>query len=311
MLILEVFYIISGDIFIGLGNKWPDSIDLYNIYKIKLLLIFLNGIIWSIINERGDCMNFIKKLIVTAALVASVFVPANSVFAEGNKLIIGTEGTYKPFTYHDDNDELVGFDVEVGRAIAEELGMEVEFMEVTWEGLLASIDNGKVDMVINQVAFNEERDEKFALSNPYMYSYPVLIVKKDNEDVKSFEDTNGLKTSLNVSSNYAKVAEKFGIEITPSETFNKDIELLLSGRTDVVVNGNVAFADFMTQKPDTPVKVVDTLDEPDKIIIPMKKDNTELQEKVNKALDSLRESGRLAEISKKYLNEDLTKPLSE
>ncbi|OFL65745.1 hypothetical protein HMPREF2758_08500 [Facklamia sp. HMSC062C11] len=256
-------------------------------------------------------MNFIKKLIVTAALVASVFVPANSVFAEGNKLIIGTEGTYKPFTYHDDNDELVGFDVEVGRAIAEELGMEVEFMEVTWEGLLASIDNGKVDMVINQVAFNEERDEKFALSNPYMYSYPVLIVKKDNEDVKSFEDTKGLKTSLNVSSNYAKVAEKFGIEITPSETFNKDIELLLSGRTDVVVNGNVAFADFMTQKPDTPVKVVDTLDEPDKIIIPMKKDNTELQEKVNKALDSLRESGKLAEISKKYLNEDLTKPLSE
>lgn len=231
--------------------------------------------------------------------------------AEKEILVIGTEGTYQPFTYHNEKNELVGYDVEVGRAIAEELGMEAQFMEITWEGLLAGLDNGQVDIVTNQVSVTEERKEKYNFSEPYLYSYPALIVKSDNDTIKSFEDAKGLKTSLNVSSNYALIAEEYGIEIVPSETFSKDIELLLAGRTDVVINDTVAFADYLRQKPDTPIKVAATLDKENVVAIPILKDDTALKEKIDKAIITLRENGKLKEISEKYLNQDLTAPISK
>lgn len=80
---------------------------------------------------------------------------------EKGVLTIGTEGTYKPFTYHDDKDELTGYDVEVAKAIGEKMGVKVEFSEITWEGLLASMDNGTVDLVLNQVGVTDERKEKY------------------------------------------------------------------------------------------------------------------------------------------------------
>ena len=102
---------------------------------------------------------------------------------EKGVLTIGTEGTYKPFTYHDDKDELTGYDVEVAKAIGEKMGVKVEFSEITWEGLLASMDNGTVDLVLNQVGVTDERKEKYDFSTPYLYSYIALITKDDNNDI--------------------------------------------------------------------------------------------------------------------------------
>lgn len=223
-------------------------------------------------------------------------------------LVIGTEGTYQPFTYHNESDELVGFDVDIGKALAEEMGREVNFMEITWEGLLAGLDNGQVDIVMNQVGITEEREEKYLFSEPYLYSYPALIVKNDNDKINSFDDAKGYKTSLNVSSNFAKIAEEYGIEIIPSETFSKDIELLLAGRSDVVINDTVAFADYLKQKPDTPIKIAATLDKPNIVAIPIRKTDEDLKKEIDKALKSLLEKGKLKEISEKYLEKDLTIP---
>lgn len=223
-----------------------------------------------------------------------------------DKIVVGTEGTYSPFTYHDDNGDLVGYDVDVARAIAEEMGVEIEFMEVNWEGLLQSIDTGQVDAVFNQVGVTEEREEKYLFTDPYLYSYPVLIVHEDNDEITSFEDAEGLTTSLNVSSNYAQIAEEYGIEIVPSETFNNDIELLVSGRNDVVINDSVAFADLLKERPDIPVKVAATLDEANIVAAPLKADNEELQAAINEALAALQDNGKLAEISQKYLGDDFT-----
>lgn len=223
-----------------------------------------------------------------------------------DKIVVGTEGTYSPFTYHDDNGDLVGYDVDVARAIAEEMGVEIEFMEVNWEGLLQSIDTGQVDAVFNQVGVTEEREEKYLFTDPYLYSYPVLLVHEDNDDITSFEDAEGLTTSLNVSSNYAGIAEDYGIEIVPSETFNNDIELLVSGRNDVVINDSVAFADLLKERPDIPVKIAATLDEANIVAAPLKADNEELQAAINEALAALQENGKLAEISQEYLGDDFT-----
>ena len=116
-------------------------------------------------------------------------------------LKVGTEGTYKPFTYHDESDTLCGYDVEVAKMIGDKMGVETEYSEITWEGLLTSLDTGTVDLVLNQVGVTPERQEKYDFSDPYLYSYIALITLEDNEEITDWESAEGKKTSLNVSSN--------------------------------------------------------------------------------------------------------------
>lgn len=229
---------------------------------------------------------------------------------EKGVLTIGTEGTYKPFTYHDDKDELTGYDVEVAKAIGEKMGVKVEFSEITWEGLLASMDNGTVDLVLNQVGVTDERKEKYDFSTPYLYSYIALITKDDNNDITTWDSAKGKKTSLNVSSNYAKIAEKYEMDITASETFSKDIELLLAGRTDCVINNTIAFADYLNEKPDTPIKIVDADENADTVAIPIVKGNDDLVEAVDKAIKELQDDGTLTKLSEKFLGKDFSRELS-
>lgn len=225
-------------------------------------------------------------------------------------LTVGTEGTYQPFTYHDESDTLTGYDVEVAKAIGEKMGVKVEFSEITWEGLLASLDNGTVDLVLNQVGVTDERKEKYDFSDPYLYSYIALIVNKDHNDITSWDTSKGKKTSLNISSNYAAVAEEYEMDITASETFSKDIELLLAGRTDCVINNTIAFNDYLIQKPDTPIKIADVRAEADTVAAPIPKGNEDLVEAVNKAIKELREDGTLTKLSEQFLGKDFSRELT-
>lgn len=225
-------------------------------------------------------------------------------------LTVGTEGTYQPFTYHDESDTLTGYDVEVAKAIGEKMGVKVEFSEITWEGLLASLDNGTVDLVLNQVGVTDERKEKYDFSDPYLYSYIALIVNKDHNDITSWDTSKGKKTSLNISSNYAAVAEEYEMDITASETFSKDIELLLAGRTDCVINNTIAFNDYLIQKPDTPIKIADVRAEADTVAAPIPKGNEDLVEAVNKAIKELQEDGTLTKLSEQFLGKDFSRELT-
>lgn len=229
---------------------------------------------------------------------------------ESGVLKVGTEGTYKPFTYHDDNNELCGYDVEVAKAIGEKMGVKTEFSEITWEGLLTSLDTGTVDLVLNQVGVTEERKQKYDFSAPYLYSYIALITKSDNGEITSWESADSKKTSLNISSNYALIADKYHMDITASDTFSKDIELLLAGRTDCVINNTIAFNDFLSQKPDTPIKIAAVDEKADTVAVPIPKGNEDLVAAVNKAIEELKADGTLTELSNKYLGKDFSKELT-
>ena len=110
---------------------------------------------------------------------------------EEGKLVVGTEGTYPPFTFHDDSGKLTGFDVEIAQEVGKRLGVEVEFLETQWDAMFAGLDSGRFDMVANQVGINPEREESYEFSDPYISSTAVLVVAKDNEEIKSFEDLEG------------------------------------------------------------------------------------------------------------------------
>jgi cystine transport system substrate-binding protein len=221
-------------------------------------------------------------------------------------LRIGTEGTYAPFTFHDSSGELVGFDVEIGREIAERLGVEAQFVEGPWDGLIAGIDANRYDVVINQVGINEERKAKYDFSEPYIASKAVLIVRGDNQEITSFEALSGKRSAQTLTSNFGKLAEQYGAELVATEGFDQSIALVLQGRADATINDSLSFYDFKKQQPDANVKIVATQSEADFSGVLIAKGKPELLAAINEALTSIKEDGTYAELSQKYFGADVS-----
>ncbi|WP_315074696.1 amino acid ABC transporter substrate-binding protein [uncultured Clostridium sp.] len=223
-------------------------------------------------------------------------------------LKIGTEGTYAPYTYHNDKNELVGYDVEVGQAIAKELGVKAEFVETPWDSCIAGLDAKRYDVVMNQVGITDERKEKYDFSTPYTVTRAVLIVGKDNNDIKSFNDLKGKKAAQGLTSNFADMAKKYGADLVDTDgQFSKSIDLIASGRSDATINDDVAFYDYLKQKPDAPLKIADTLNEASNNAVLIRKGNDSFVKAVNDALAKLDKDGTLKNISEKYFGNDVTK----
>ena len=165
------------------------------------------------------------------------------------KLIVGTEGTYAPFSFHDESGKLTGFDVEIAQEVANRLGVEAEFLETQWDAMFAGLDAKRFDMVANQVGIKPERQEKYAFSDPYITSKAVLITHESNDIVKSFEDIKGLKSAQSMTTNYADIAKSYGAEIIGVEGFIQAIELINSKRADVTINDKISFLDYKRNSP--------------------------------------------------------------
>ena len=136
-------------------------------------------------------------------------------------LIVALEGAWSPWCYHDDTDTLVGYDVEVSRAIAEHLGLEPEYVECEWDGLFAGLDAGRYDIVCNGVEVTEERAKSYDFSEPYAYIHTALAVRSDNTDITSFEDLAGKTTANSIASTYMTLAESYGAEVLGVDTLDE------------------------------------------------------------------------------------------
>ncbi|MDF2614282.1 MAG: amino acid transporter substrate-binding protein [Clostridia bacterium] len=226
---------------------------------------------------------------------------------EKGVLKIGTEGTYAPFSYHDDQNNLVGYDVEVARALADELGVKAEFVETKWDAMIAGLDAKRYDIVVNQVSITEERQKKYDFSVPYTVSKAVLIVQSDNELVKGFEDLKGKKSAQSLTSNFAGLAEKYGAELVGTDGFNQSIELVLSQRADATINDDVTFYDYLKQKPDAAIKIAASEDEASESAVLIRKGNDSFVKAINEAMEKLQADGTIKEISEKYFGADISK----
>ena len=223
------------------------------------------------------------------------------------KIRVGTEGTYAPFTFHDEKGNLTGFDVEIAREVAKRIGVEAEFVETKWDGMFAGLDAKRFDMVANQVSINEERQAKYDFSSPYITSRAVLIVHEDNTDIKAFEDLKGKKAAQSLTSDIGKIAKDNGAEIVQIDGFNQAIDLLVSKRVDATVNDSLSFLDLKKQKPETPIKSVADYNNATQSAILFNKGNDELVEAVNKALADMKDDGTYLKISEKWFGTDVSK----
>ena len=223
------------------------------------------------------------------------------------EITVAMEGTWAPWTFHDEDDNLVGYDVEVSQKIGEKLGVKVNFIEGEWDGLLAGLDSGRYDLMVNGVSVDEERKEKYDFSIPYAANRTAVIVKNENEDIKSMEDLEGKHTANTLNSTYAKIAEAHGAEVTGVDDLNQTFELLFSGRIDATLNAEVTYYDYMKAHPDADIKIAVLAPEASQVAIPVPKGETALVEAVNGALKEMREDGTLSALSEKYFGMDISK----
>lgn len=254
-------------------------------------------------------MNWLKPLLAAFALQAAALLPAHADLADikvAGVLKIGTEGTYAPFTYHDGSGALVGFDVDLGREVAQRLGVEPEFVEGRWDGLIAGLDANRYDVVINQVGITEERKAKYDFSEPYIASKAALIVREDNDEIKSFADLKGRKSAQSLTSNYAKMAEASGAELVATEGFDQSIQLVVNHRADATINDSLSFYDFKKQRPDAPVKIAATQNEAAYSGIILRKGQPDLVAAINKALEDIKNDGTYQKLSEKYFGTDVS-----
>lgn len=222
-------------------------------------------------------------------------------------LIVAMEGAWSPWTYHDDTDTLVGYDVEVSRAIAQYIGVEPEYVEGEWDGLFAGLDAGRYDMVCNGVEVTEERAKSYNFSEPYAYIHTALAVKSDNTDITSFEDLDGKTTANSIASTYMTLAESYGAEVLGVDTLDETIQMLVSGRVDATLNADVSFYDYLNVHPDADFKIVAQTEDASHVCIPVKNDGSAdtLLAAINEAIEALRADGTLTEISEKYFGSDI------
>ena len=258
------------------------------------------------------------SVLLTIVLSASIF--AGSAFAkesgdeldriqEEGILKVGVEGTYPPITYHDEEGKLTGFDVEVAEAIGQKLGVEVEFTEAEWDSLLAAVDSGRIDTVINAVSITEERQEKYDFSSPYVSLYRNVIVKGDNDTIHSLDDLNGTKVAENITTEYAQQLEELGVTIVPIDTLQQAFDLVTTGRADFTLLEDIQFGPYIKENPDADLKIAFTIDQDpddvDQFAIPVKKGEIALMDAIENALNELKADGTLGALSVKYFENDV------
>ena len=226
---------------------------------------------------------------------------------KSGKLVVALEGAWQPWSYHDSSDTLVGYDVEVSRAIAEKLGVEPEYVESDWDSLFAGLDAGRYDMVCNGVEVTEERAKTYAFTTPYGYIHTALAVRKDNEEIHSFEDLKGKTTANSLASTYMELAESYGATVQGIDTLEETIQLLTAGRIDATLNADVSFYDYLNVHPDADFKLVAQTAEASHVAIPvLKSEDTAYLDALNAAIEALRADGTLKTLSEKYFGQDIS-----
>ncbi|MDO8143575.1 amino acid ABC transporter substrate-binding protein [Isoptericola sp. 178] len=221
-------------------------------------------------------------------------------------LTVATEGTYRPFTYHDASGELVGYDVEVAEAVADELGLEIEFAETQWDAIFAGLDAGRFDTIANQVSMTPERLESYEFSQPYTVSRGAVVVAEGDTSITSFEDLDGKVAAQSLTSNWRALAEESGAEIEAVEGWAQSVELLGTGRVDATINDSLTVLDHQAEHPDAPIEIAAETEETSEMGFVVTPERAALVAEIDTALDTLREDGTLTALSEKYFGADVT-----
>lgn len=223
-------------------------------------------------------------------------------------ITVGTEGTYAPFTYHDESGKLTGYDVEVTRAVAEKLGVTVEFKETQWDAMMAGLKAGRFDVVANQVALTSpERQATFDKSEPYSWSGPVLVARNDST-ITSVGQIAGKKAAQSLTSNYGERATAAKAEIVPVDGLAQSLMLIEQKRAEVTLNDELAVLDYLKKNQNSSVKIVWSAPADEKVGagLVVNKGNEEAVAKFSEAVKQLQADGTLKKLGEQFFGKDIS-----
>lgn len=253
-------------------------------------IIFLAGIFFVDSLVADEAKDNLKTRIANKALIA-----------------IGTEGNYPPFSYHDENGRLTGYDVEIALAVAKKLGITILFKEIKWSEMLPALDSHRIDLIANQTELtSEKRLAKYEHSIPYSYSDAVVIINSDDNRIHDWSDIRGLNAAQELNSIYAYKAKKWGSKVVFVDGFEQALMLLQQKKVDFIINDKLAVLDFMQRNPDTKIKIALYSNYKIPIGFLFNKGNREVIEKFNSAIDVLRSDGTLSQIGKKFFGSNVS-----
>jgi polar amino acid transport system substrate-binding protein len=262
-----------------------------------------------------------KKIVV---VVLVVLVAVSSLFAGGGKqqsggltiksgtLMVGMEIGYPPMEYFDsDGKTPIGFDVELANALADKMGLKVEYVDTAWDGIFAGVDTGKYDCIISSVTYTQERAQNFDFTKPYVANSQLLVVRKDSDfKPKTLEDVKGLRLTYQAETTSDTLAtewvERNGTTLNVYEydkVMNCFDELTL-GRVDVILVDSVVAAEYLS-RPNNPYEITAEVSNDEVLAVCLKKGNQALTDALNQALDALWADGTLKNISQNIFGTDV------
>ena len=255
----------------------------------------------------------ISRRLAMAASAAVVALMASSAMAAGEKIVIGTEGAYPPFNNLESDGSLTGFDIDIAKALCEEMKAECTFVTQDWDGIIPALISKKFDAIIASMSITAERKEKVDFTNKYYNTPPAIVVPKDSPITEATEDAFDGKTlgaqSATTHSNYAEAhLKKSELKLYPtSEEYKLDIA---NGRIDGVIDDVVVLSEWLKTADGGCCKLLGVLPI-DPVIngegagIAVRKGDDALREKFNAAIDAIRKNGKYKEIHDKYFPFDV------
>lgn len=226
-----------------------------------------------------------------------------------NKIVVGLDDSFPPMGFRNSKNELQGFDIDMANEIGKRLGKEMEFMPFNWDGIIPGLKQKKFDVIISAMSVTPEREKEIAFSTPYIQERQVVVVKKDNSSINNPTDLKGKVVGVQKGSTSELAMKDLTKDFKEVKYYNQNIDALKDlalGRVDAVAVDELVARYYIKDQADT-YKVLDKELTIEPIAIGLRKEDSELKAKFDKALADMKQDGTLAKISNKWFGEDITK----
>lgn len=227
----------------------------------------------------------------------------------GQKWVIGLDDEFPPMGFRDENNEIVGFDIDLAKAAAEKLGCEVEFQPIDWDTKELELENGNIDFIWNGLTITDERAQAMDFTKPYLKNKQIIIVKNDSE-IKSKADLAGKEVGVQAGSSALDAVEADELYSSLGNVSTYDTNILAFtdldiARVDAVVADEIVARYYLANN-ENDFRVVEDGDFGDEVYgVAAKKGNTETVANLQAALDAMSADGTAAKISEKWFGEDI------
>ena len=257
---------------------------------------------------KRSIARIIKNLIILAGCVAAFFwmffdILKRETVVSHNALVLvmGTNATFKPFEYKESG-QVVGFDVDLAREIAKELGAELKIEDMSFDGLLPALEGGRIDLAVAGMSVTAEREKNALFSEPYYQATQRIIVP---EDSKIFNKSGliGKKIGVQLGTTGDILASEIAdAKVVQFPAAPNVLQELASGRVDAVILDDAPATQYITAF--TGLKILSAPIGNESYAIAMKKSNHTLKEKVDQTINRMKEDGRMDAMLKKYFGEN-------